>query len=914
MTIRPLNHAGCSKKVSARVPDGLLKWMTSVLRMTDDELLPWVGLDGFIYLQTIKLMIGLLVVLALPSLFILAPVYYVGSSTDSNAQFFIQISAMGAARNRVYWFTLLFNYFMAVTIFYGLYIFYKNLSIYRQAFLHNPASCVSQVSMRKLAKTIGSMGSARKLINVSSRSIIVTNVSSKYSKQELIDMFTAMGLDDIVNILIVQNRSKVRKMLEKRNCTMMKLEDDLRVFYGEMLKYVAAAKGMTTSEVEREHQDRERFIATERSTMMNRLVHDTSILPTIRPTRMETGDSVDVLSTRYGELIRRDDELLEAANRFAADNERYILTMADSSSSAEPANDAVSEASTDLLISGKAIVSWEQFMELKRNTKDYGLTLWGTSMSVIVVFGSQRSASVGQQTLLSYRPFSMETLPAPTADDIIWDNLYFPAADRFVRSLAVDVLYAVVNILFTSVNLAITPMLSVGTFEKEVPALADLLNKYPKLRGVLSGILAPLFYNLFLLLAPYMLYGLAIFQGTISKTRVQESLMQKFTWFLFIQSFVMFLFSSALVVVIEKVLTGQYNEIISRLQSYLPDYAAFFTNVILQRAAISLMTALINPGALFLLFINSVFFGNNLRRRAMATEPNKVFIGALYPEYLVLVFIIATAFLPLTPIISLAGIAFYSIAYLVFRYHFIFTYEVPHESGGRYWMFLPTPLMVGCLVAQIFSIIQFSFSDGVVQALCMAPLMIITLGGIVFIRGVFNRRASYQALSMEAADRMQQLSERMCAKQAEMVKEIALEAGEDTSFLQEDVEPVLSPEDSNGWPRAERLLGLRNYETVPYDFGDARGRRLLMDAQEGGALGSMSAQENPYSNPIMFKRYPLIIVPACFFHVLQDALAIEHGKSGAAPPNTKPIASQVTTMPSDGNNSTGEASPHKAAL
>ncbi|PJF19245.1 hypothetical protein PSACC_00925 [Paramicrosporidium saccamoebae] len=717
--------------------------------------------------------------------------------------------------------------------------------------------CIAQVSMRRMSRTLGNMDNARKVISVSSRTVVITNVSSKYSKSEIVAMFADMGIEDISSVVIVQSRKKVRKMLVDRNKLLEQLEGDLQKFYDNLVAHLCTSRGQSKKDLEAAYGELARIGSAGRKDIMKVLIVENHFAE-FRPKHKVSGEEVDSIAFRYKLLIQRDDELLEAARRFATDHERYVLDMDESPHDVEeeiftPSTEA------DLLVNNKTMVSWRQFLGVKGNVKDYGLTMWGTSMSIIVLFGSQRSATIAEQTLLSRRPFSMEVTPAPTPDDIIWDNLYCPQGERFTRRLIGTILYVMVNILFTSADLLISPMLEPRTLEEYIPYLGKLLSLYPSLRGILTGILAPLVYNVFLLVAPYMLYGLSIFQGRTSKTSVQESLLEKYTWLLFLQSFVVFLLSSALFKVLEEVITGQYGEIIVRLRTQMPEHAAFFMNVILQRSAISLMFVLLKPSGLLLQLLRRIIWRKSLRKRAMYWEPDRVFLGALYPVHIVFVFMVTMAFIPLTPIISLAGLIFYGLAYLVFRYHFIFCYEIPHESGGKYWMFLPTPILVGCILGQVFSIIQISFLKGAIQALCMVPLCIITVCAIVFLRNVFRRRSTYLPLGGEASDRVDRLSVQMQEKQAQTIRRVAREAGEDLYDGEKDEMPsIVGP---------KVAIKERHYETVPYDFGEQESRLFALtdDAQFG------ETATNPYCNPIIFKRYPYIMVPPLLFHAVKDA-------------------------------------------
>jgi hypothetical protein len=850
------------RKSEKHVPQGFFGWIQAALKMSDEELLPWVGLDGFIFIQTIKLILALLIMLAVPALLILTPIYYFSVGED-DGQWFLRISIFHISKPRMLWAPLLFNYYMAAVIFYGLHMFYRNLSVYRQAYMQNPSSCVAQVSMRRLSHNIGSLEGAKKLMDLTNRVAVVTNVSSKYSRDDVKKMFDDMGLNDICSVVIVQNRDRVSRMLMKRNSTLEYLEGDFRKLYKQLLLLVAVSDGRRPEEVEDALSQEDRLSAGERKNLMKMLL-DIKIFDELRPRHEEKHhEFVDSITFRYGKLIRLDDQLLEAANRFAADNERYILEFDHGRLlDHETVNP---ELELDPLIAGKSLASWNQIASFKANIKDYGLTVWGTSMSVIIIFGSHRSAVIAEQTLLSGRPFSMEAIAAPTADDLIWPNLYMPEGERFLKRLMGALIYAMINILLMSANSLIIPLLDVTYLEKQIPLLSDIFTMYPKLRAICNGILAPLFYNIFVLLAPYMLYGLSIYQGKISKTAVQESLLQKYIWLLFLQSFVLYLMASTFVIVFVKLITGQYGEIINTLRSNLSNFAALFTNVILQRCAISLMLLLIKPAGLLLQALRAILWKDSIRKRVLYSEPDRVFLGTLYPEYIVFVFMITTSFIPIAPIICLSALLFYSIAYVAFRFHFIFSYEVRQEGGGKYWTHLPAPFITGSITAQFFSMIQFSFVGGTAQALALAPLMIISVASIFFLSGVFERRTSRSALGGEASNRVIQLAEQMGLKQSQTVKIVSVDAGEESCSVEDPLVQDFTAITSRPCDR--------NYETVPYDFAEIQSR--LYVPPDAHMFDEMTAAENPYCNPIMFKRFPNLFLPPTFFHVLREALRIK---------------------------------------
>lgn len=850
------------RNVNRDLQNGKLSWFDTVRNMPDDQLLPWVGVDGFVFIQTIRLIIGLIIMCGVPALFVLLPAYGYGGRED-NGQLFTRFSIFHVASPKVYMVTLLYNYFVLAVVFYGIYVFYRNLEIYRQVYLSKPSATLSQVTIRRISRLVGNVDRLRSIFQLTTRTVVITNVSAKYSKKDLTEMFQKMGIYDVQTIVIVQNQRKIKSRLAKRRDSENKLNVTIINFYKTMLDHVAGVKGMKAEELEAFYRSEPRIHLNSRRSLMSRLL-DGSILVAFRPTtKDENRVDVDAIIYYYRQLAERDAQLLAETVKFAEQNEFYDPNGSEDGASIKSFSSFSSETSEDIAQDGKALIGIRQFANIKDNTRDYGLTNWGTSMSVVVIFGSSRSSLMAQQCLLSARLFSMEVERAPTSDDLLWDNVYLPAVERSVRWQAGEVFYTVVNLLFTTVNLALTPLLQIERYESKYPALGQYLGEHPAIRSALKGILAPLFYNLFLFVAPYLLYGLSVYQGLTSKTRVQESLLAKMTWLLFIQSFIMFILSQAFLVVLEKIISGDWGEVIADVQKGLPDASAFFLNVIIQKALISVMLNLLKMGRLSTSILNRLLRGGSFYLFNLDVRSDRIMIGNYYPEYILFVFMILMAFLPITPIISLAGLLFYFLAYFVFRHHFIFNIELPHESGGRYWFFMPTPILVGCFMGQLFCGIQFTFDGGALYAIVLLPLMVVTFAASYFLKNTFERRSLFSPLGPEYMDKVEELENRMVAKQTETVKQIVSQTGEDVMDECEDEEnsPVL--------PHITQPLGERAYETVPYDF--MHEAKSIVESTERGEFPPL---ENPYCNPIVFKRSKSMCLPPCFFHLMKDALEL----------------------------------------
>lgn len=926
-------------------------WLQILFYISDDELLPWVGLDGFILLQTYKLFLWILLVLSVPAIFLMAPLYFWGSKVD--VSWFERLTMMGGERkNKYLWVTIMFNYFIAAVVFYSIYSFYRNLTIYRQVFLHNPGCCVSQVGMRRLSRQIGSVDGARRLIDLTSKSVIITNVCSKYTKREFKAILDEMLGDgnainsiydnpnttitntttnnknnqksQVESLVIVQNRRAIKKLLEQRNDVLEELEEAFRFMYDKIIQDEALKVHKTRLELLDSIHGQKRIDYKIKNKIMSRFIEEPSLLKEFRPLKKEkvhpsdpelptfTKD-LDAIKYYYSLLIRLDEALVEAARRFATDIDDQpqkidgvgvgaggftSITSDYSTSNTSNTDESVrrrriweeediereKREDEEIERDGKSLVSVRQFLKAKDNLKDYSLTMWGSSMSVIVQLQSKRSASICSQALLSSRPLSMEAKPAPTADDIIWPNLYLPAGDRFTRELLGELVFIMVLLFFTMINAVVSTMLDMAIWEKKFDWLHRWFLAHPTHKQYAALIVAPLFTTAFMALAPFMLLALTYYQGKASKTEVQLALARKFTWLLFLQTFFFVIFSDILTI-IDEIKKNNLGDIIDKVRKLMPTHAAYFMNMIIQKGLLVNFMDLIRPDKIGKgCLLKGI---NKIRINQSRLSPIKINLGCLYPLNVVYVLMLVLCFLPICPIICLSGLIFYGIGLLVQRHNFLFCNEVAHEGGGLIWIFVLEPVMVGCIVGQIFSMIELVFFGGKTEVILMIPLLIMSVWSIFFLRETFERRSTYIPLCDEVGDKVRILSERMTRKQNSMVNAISREVGEHFRLGADNANSIIrSPttmttmdgaiiDVDSGIHTSELAVDQCCYESVPFNFQESNSSTTTQEMNGIMEMEFMHNTTNPYCNPIVFKRHMEIMLPPQFFHIIGSVLGYE---------------------------------------
>ena len=123
--------------------------------MDDRTLLSVAGMDGFVTIQMVKMIWLMLVVLAIPTLAFLLPLYYFTRTSiqaEPSAKFgeylFYNLSIM-VLPPYLLWIPMLVCYAVTLIVFYFVYSFYRAFLLQRQAFLEDAAALSGYARMRE---------------------------------------------------------------------------------------------------------------------------------------------------------------------------------------------------------------------------------------------------------------------------------------------------------------------------------------------------------------------------------------------------------------------------------------------------------------------------------------------------------------------------------------------------------------------------------------------------------------------------------------------------------------------------------------------------------------------------------------------------------------------------------------------
>lgn len=160
-------------------------------------------------------------------------------------------------------------------------------------------------------------------------------------------------------------------------------------------------------------------------------------------------------------------------------------------------------------------------------------------------------------------------------------------------------------------------------------------------------------------------------------------------------------------------------DLVELLGMAVPASSNFFVNYVTLRAFFLLPYRLLlpHPGIWYYVVIlgGRIGFANTPRDRALLWGPRSVRYGREYGS-LLLMFLISIAYSVVSPIILPITLAYFMLAWLVWRYQMLYVFVRKYESGGRMWPLMVTRLVFILWIFQMFTSCVFLTKEAYWQA------------------------------------------------------------------------------------------------------------------------------------------------------------------------------------------------------
>jgi hypothetical protein len=316
--------------------------------------------------------------------------------------------------------------------------------------------------------------------------------------------------------------------------------------------------------------------------------------------------------------------------------------------------------------------------------------------------------------------------PAPSTEDIIWENLTATAQQQQHGQHLTSMIFSGGMLFWGSVLAFIAAISNLSNLQKYLPFIKNL---DPVLYSLLAGILPVIVMNLFLSLLPAIFgYGATKFEKRKTKSGVQYEV---FRWYFGYQlaNVYLILLAGSLFTALADALENP-SSIIRLLAAALPSVSVFFINYLLTEILTSAPGELLQLIPLAIWYVYKFLLPEPyLTKRQLFNgplQPAEFDYGSTLPSFLFILCIVLT-YMTIAPVMTVLGAIYFVLFYVILKYKFLFVFLPSFETGGSFWYGLYDFSMQGLLVSSITMVGYMAVKEGIAQAPFVLPIPFVIL-------------------------------------------------------------------------------------------------------------------------------------------------------------------------------------------
>ncbi|CAE6462438.1 unnamed protein product [Rhizoctonia solani] len=731
------------EKRAVELPSGPWKWLPAVIFAPAEDIIRKNGLDAYLFVRFLKLMIWVFGAFTLISWPILLPINSInmpGGGNDGLVR--LSWSNITQGEHRRYIAHVILVYIMTFFVFY---LIRRELLIFVRA-RHQFLTSRSH-SHHAQAKTV-----------------LVTSMPDELCEDKALRQFCAFVPGGINKVWIYRDQPELPKLYNDRLDICQQLEKAVVKYMRAVAKAwrkhlkaekaKAKAQGKSGTDVEA-IQDNQGIpdsypltrLSTVRASLLNQPLPPTPRHSGVTPTN------------KAGKFV------LNAANQQQGSRSQLLQPV-------EPET----RIAMDMVPRPTHRIGWIPFVGQKVDTFDWckteiarlndeinekrkGLPECKPHGSAFIQCNLQMGAHVLAQCVSYHEPLKMSQKWVEVAPgDIIWDNIddgAYEVRSRYVLSWLLT--FAVIALWFIPTTFAgilsnVDQLCAKAKWLQWVCRLPDVV------QGIIQGVLPPAVIAILFLLLPIYLRAMAVFECIPRHSLVSISLYKRYYLFLVVHGFLTITLASGIMSTIVPILE-QPSKAVELLAKNLPNASIFFLTYIVANGLAGSASALAQVGPLVVYFLKKYLFGSTPRQAFEVTfmmpqaRSSVADFGVLLPR-MSLLCTIAFAYSVIAPVISGLALLAFALYYIAWKFLFLWVYDQPEpqETGGLYFPLIVSNLFVGLYIEQL-CLAGLFFLDArqtisLVLGIFMIILLVITIGVQVLLRKSFDPITNFLPMSV----------------------------------------------------------------------------------------------------------------------------------------------------------------------
>ncbi|XP_057448189.1 CSC1-like protein At1g69450 isoform X2 [Lotus japonicus] len=351
-----------------------------------------------------------------------------------------------------------------------------------------------------------------------------------------------------------------------------------------------------------------------------------------------------------------------------------------------------------------------------RRTSKIGSLL--EARAAFVFFKARYAAATALHLQQSVDPTQWVTELAPEPHDVYWPFFSKSFMRRWISKLVVVVLCIVFTIMFLLPVVLVQGLTNLSQLETLFPFLTSILTiKF--VSQIITGYLPSLILQLFLKLVPPAMEFLSSIQGYISRSAIEKSACTKVLWFTIWNVFFATVFSGSFLSMIFIILDPK--GIPEKLAIAVPAQASFFITYVVTSGWTSTSSELFRIMPFILSLITRLF-----------TSPDDEFEVPSIPYYndipRILFFgLLGLTYFFLAPLILPFLLAYFCLAYIIYRNQFMNVYAPKYETAGKFWPVVHNSMIFSLVLMHIIAVGIFALKKLSLASTLTLPLPVVTL-------------------------------------------------------------------------------------------------------------------------------------------------------------------------------------------
>lgn len=369
---------------------------------------------------------------------------------------------------------------------------------------------------------------------------------------------------------------------------------------------------------------------------------------------------------------------------------------------------------------------------------------YSATPTAFVTMDSVANAQMAAQAVLDHRVHYFITKLAPAPHDIKWDNACLSRRERLTKVYSVTIFIGISSLFLIIPVSYLATLLNLKTISKFWPSLGKLLKENKWAQNLVTGLLPTYLFTLLNIAIPYFYEYLTSWQGLVSYSEEEISLVSKNFFYIFVNLFLVFTLAGT---------ASNYwgylsdtTKIAYQLATSVKEFSLFYVDLIILQG--------IGMFPFKLLLVGSMIGFPFVKRKSKTPRQQKdlysppIFNFGLQLPQPILILIITLIYSVMSTKILVSGLAYFLVGFYVYKYQLIFaTDHLPH-STGKVWPLIYRRIIVGLLLFQLTMAGTLAgFEGGWVLSTWLFPVSIITLSFLWDFEKNYMPLAQYIALS-----------------------------------------------------------------------------------------------------------------------------------------------------------------------